>query len=103
MEVVEGVPFTWDVIQEDIDKGEPQSSWSCPVALSLMRLLPGKHIVADTSTICVHEHDPVTEGPGTMIWQAQTPDNAEGFICDFDDDEPVEPFTITVAFRKAVV
>ena len=73
--------FNIEVTQEDIDNGEPGGIYSCPIAESLKREFG--------SSICVVGQKTCTVGSAT-IWLS---DNVTRFINDFDNGEPVQPFS----------
>lgn len=93
------VEFTWQVIQEDIDTGQRQDCITCPIAQSLIRVLPGLYaaVYPDEIQLFESEDDVCTN---RVAYVGQTPDDGQAFIFAFDDDEPVEPLTLTVKFRR---
>lgn len=98
---LEGLAFgeereiTWDVIQDDIDHGERQDCMTCPIARSIVRIFPGFEGVADHIDLQVCESE-----TGKMLYAAGTPEIGQDFMRDFDNDQPVEPFTITAKFKR---
>jgi hypothetical protein len=92
------VEFTWQVIQEDIDNGERQDCNTCPIAISLARVLPGLAAEVFPDEIVLWEED---EGfRGRPSYTADMSDDGQVFIFAFDDAQPVEPLTLTVKFKR---
>lgn len=80
MQSIQGITFS--VKQIDISNGVCDPS-RCPVALSIKRVFPHAYIIVDENNIII-ERD----------WKKDifiTPRNAMNFICDFDDNEGINP------------
>lgn len=88
---------TWRVTEEDIEAGERFDCWKCPIARSMQREFPDFITEADPTQLSLLKEDDA--GVENYVWQADTPDNADQFMADFDNDNPVEPFEITVTFK----
>lgn len=71
-----------EVTAEDIRYGVPRSNCSCPIARAVKRTRQAYHDVS------VGSQDIEIDGKGYLL-----PLEAIGFICDFDTDKPVAPFS----------
>lgn len=94
--------LSWQVTQDDIDHGEREDCDKCPVARAINRVLPG--FLADVTSGWIVLWEYTTDGRGNLwpvrqAFRARTPSNAETFIEDFDDDEPVGPIWVTATFE----
>lgn len=80
-----------DVTQEDIDKGTPEKSNSCPIALALKRQLPeAEEISVDiVSDFMIDE----------QRYIGDLPKSGEMFIQDFDNHKQVNPFSFEMEFN----
>lgn len=99
-EIAELTSITFDVTQDDIDKGESgKCSW-CPIARSIGRTLglePGFVWVPAWSIvhpIRVHKHSGV-EYLSEHVQFLHSPETLK-FVAEFDDGKHVEPTTFTV-------
>jgi hypothetical protein len=70
-----------EVKQEHIDKGVPSNGCECPIALALGEMFPDAQVLVCDGRIEV----------GFEV--AAPPQEAKEFINDFDDGEPVAPFS----------
>ncbi len=70
-----------EVTAEDIEKGEPRSSCSCPVTLAIRRATMIDFVMTGYLRINI----------GHCI-KLFSPDAVKKFISAFDNDEPVKPF-----------
>lgn len=88
------VTKTLDVTRQDIDKGEPRSCCSCPVALALERLFPGLEIEASNDTIRVSGWNPDCRHEWIEL-TGDTPEPAAAFIFTLDTKgkRAVRPFS----------
>lgn len=95
----ETLEVTWNVIQEDIDAGERMDCWRCPIALSVEREFPGLLPEVDPVEITLYEKNESGD-QGLQVATGRTPEIGKRFISYFDEDEPVEPITLTVTFTR---
>lgn len=86
------------VTQDDIDEGEREDCFMCPVARALTREFPGCIPEVTGTGIELYEFDDACDGLGTWLFHARTPKKAAEFIEAFDDGEGVEPFEFTLTF-----
>lgn len=95
------VEFTWQVTQEDIDAGEREDCFKCPIARSLNRVLPGLVAEVDQAEISLYEPDEGA-GPGEEVYHANMPDNGTDFIWEVDQEgfDHVGPITLTAVFTR---
>ena len=70
-----------DVTQEDIDRGVKGACTQCPVALALARAFPDVYVDVATTQLLVGDEF------------IRAPSVVSIFIEDFDDGEPVQPFS----------
>lgn len=72
------------VTQEDITNGFPGSYTSCPVALALRRVFPEEGVDVDSDSLIIGDRE------------VETSEAVGGFMEEFDEGSPVEPFTFTL-------
>ena len=87
------------VTAEHITRGRPGVGSGCAIALALLDAFPG---ATDT---CVGDYAGVFYGGGDElddrdVWSL-LPGEARHFVRDFDDGQPVEPFTFTLDIPAA--
>jgi hypothetical protein len=89
------VKRTITVLQDDIDKGKPQDSDKCAIALAATR---------DLADLMVSD-DHIGVGTSIVIWKggvcrtragAELPITATNFISHFDNRDAVEPFKFEI-------
>ena len=95
--------FTFDVTEEDINKGFHSHSLACPVALAINRTL-GQPIAATCvpfpnprakKQINIDNLDEQCDSYCQTLWFKHSPESCE-FVKKFDRKEPVEPITLTL-------
>lgn len=69
------------VTQEHIRKGSRHDCSSCPIALALKDMFPGRHVFVDIISMRVGRHNSYGHC-----------DLTHEFMKDFDNGKPVEPF-----------
>ncbi len=79
------------VTAEHIAKGEPENRERCPVALAIMDALPNATAIEVTGTLLSISH-------GEQFFTTRLPPKASEFVRDFDDSEPVQPFTFDLDY-----
>lgn len=82
--------MTIEVTQEDIDRGVRWSSCECPIALAAIRTSKGIcHVGRTVISIQAEEFQPIA---------IQTlPACASRFTIQFDEGEPVQPFSFNIS------
>ena len=84
-------PVTVHVTQEMIDAGVVEDCEKCPIARAVNELLSG-----DYSAEVYGCHSFIRSGHVCMDVEMLTPDFAASFIKEFDNREPVNPFSFTL-------
>jgi hypothetical protein len=77
--------------------GDAGSSWGCAVALALEDAFPGTDDVSVGETMASLYRD---DEEGAHFIHLDLPVEVRVFIGAYDRDEPVEPFTFTVAYEE---
>lgn len=91
---------TIDVMQDDIDNGEPGEGCACPVYLAIARAVPA----ADHFAVGVeHVHFYDSAEHDNCVGAADLPGVAQGFIGRFDNAHSVEPFSFELDVPDALV
>ena len=85
-----------NVTQEDIDKGEAGISNSCPVALAIKRSY-GELVRVTVGCTRIY----ISDIQKTKYKTCQTPLEVVNFMCDFDRQNPVEPFEFEINPNKS--
>lgn len=85
--------MTIHVTQEDIDTGQRNKPWACPVALAIKRAMPTHVVEAGPEVVYLHK-------PGDLANTAyHTPITASFFIENFDNGAPVSPFSFDLPVK----
>ena len=87
---------TIKVTREDIKNGEPAYNSGCPIALAMQRAI-GPHVSVGTDRFWPYKEP--------EDWYARQicgnlPDEAQGFVREFDDGLDVEPIEFQVTFEE---
>lgn len=98
------ISFSFAMTGNDIDAGEKEDCWSCPIAQCINRTLPDYESEVDGNLINLYELQYEEDGrpyQGDLVFQAKTPIVCQEFISEFDDwyddAEPAyEPITFTL-------
>jgi hypothetical protein len=78
-----------EVTQEDIDKGKRRQACNCPISLAVKRHTGARYVATfPLSGLNFIENDKTYILPAEEDQESFTT-----FVCDFDDGNPVEPFT----------
>lgn len=81
----------FDVLQDDIDKGEVGDPHSCPIALALIRQLPNYGITVGSNYILTERPTPIENQP--YMLRHYSPHSAHRFVIRFDKGKSVKPFS----------
>lgn len=81
---------TYEVIQEDIDRGVPKSCTDCPVALAMQRT----H--ASHSVSVSYRYAQISNPKQNHFQATELPGDVKQWIRDFDQNKAVKPFTFTL-------
>ena len=75
------------VTADDITKGEPSECRCCPIALAMQRRFPRSKVNVGRISFRVGK------------WHGWLPESAQDFICNFDDNYLVKPFTFRLKLQ----
>jgi hypothetical protein len=79
-----------EVTQEHIEKGVPEEECNCPIALAIRDAFNVEELEVSVNATVIRvgfDHCP-------------TPEEAEAFVCDFDDGRSVRPFTFDLPIEE---
>jgi hypothetical protein len=85
--------FTIDVTQDEIDEGQPGNPFTCPIALAINRRFPCAY-----AEVCSTSIDFDLDG---VCHRFNVSREVRHFISDFDEREPVRPFTFVLELEAA--
>lgn len=93
-----------EVTQEDIDAGMV-SAHSCPIALAANRIVGDNMCLVGPNVISIKSHKvPFTlNDHESFYWEynsTKLPPEARKFVSDFDDHQPVEPFSFEIDYAN---
>jgi hypothetical protein len=77
---------TIEVTQEDIEKGQRKDGCNCPIAKAIKRAIPGCCVSVATRWVVLSIN-------GEFCGDSFLPEKALKFIADFDNFNPISPFT----------
>lgn len=97
LKIGESKTVEWRVSQENIDNGEPEDCWDCPIALSLQELFPGLVPEVDSNLALSEEND---AGEFIPVFKAVMPLSGAFFIEAFDKHESVVPIILAATFTR---
>lgn len=92
-----------DVIQDDIDKGEPKRCRECPAALAIVRAMTAREpdrtwtasVCAEVVMIATEDDQPVVAYYGSPVPMA-----LQKLINDVDNYRQAQPASVTVEFEE---
>ena len=93
--MIDMVDIAIDVTQDDIDNGNRNDKWSCPIANAWNRKFPASEVSVGTESIAFIDCDGFSA-------RVQMPYKAKRFIEKFDNLVTVEPFSFTVTVPRCM-
>lgn len=97
LEIGESVSVRVGVTQDDIDRGQPEDCWKCPLTLALRRMFPDYVPEVDTTEILLNKEDP-DDLSLRPVFRAEVTPEIEEFINAvdrYDDEAGPQDFMMT--------
>lgn len=94
----ETLKITVNVTEEDIKNGVKEDCEACPIALALIRTVPGTYAEVNNNYIIVREY--VDSATDKKCWRAWPSDLVRAFIEDFDQGVGAHPTTFNLVFHR---
>lgn len=93
--------LTVEVTQADIDNGVMKECDACPMAIAVYRALVSAY--PEHAELIPHVESGMThlfDRTDQLAFTAVNPEEVTQFIWDFDEFEPVRPFTVELDFQE---